>query len=113
MIKPFIDVTLSLFFLIPLGLAPDVVCYGAAVQACANGGLSKEALGVMRRMAAAGFVPDKTAYNSAIIACGEKGEWEKALDILEEMRRAGLRPDQHSYRFAMQVRCVQQSSQST
>lgn len=81
-----------------------MMCYGSAVQACANEGLSEEALDVMRRMNAAGFVPDKTAYNAAITACGEQGEWEKALEILAEMRGAGLRPDQHSYRFAMQVR---------
>lgn len=87
----------------PAGLKPDLVCYGAAVQACADGGLSEEALGIMRRMSADGFVPDKTAYNAAIIACGQQGEWEKALEILGEMRAEGLRPDQHSYRFAMEV----------
>lgn len=86
-----------------VGLKPDLVCYGAAVQACADGGLSDEALGLMRRMRTDGFVPDKTAYNAAIIACGQQGEWEKALEILGEMRTLGLRPDQHSYRFAMKV----------
>ena len=86
------------------GIAPDMVCYGAAISACSEAGLPEEALDVMQRMTAAGFIPDKMAFNAVIAAFGHNGEWEQALDTLGEMRAAGLRPNQHSYRLAMEVR---------
>lgn len=85
------------------GLIPDMKCYGAAAQACTNGGFSKGTLEIIKRMKADGFVPDKAAYNSAIIACGQNGQWEKALELLGDMRTEDLRPDSNSYRFAMKV----------
>lgn len=89
---------------------PDMPCYAAAVEACADGGQSDHALDLMRRMKEDGYVPEKSAYNAAIVACGEKGEWEKSLDIISEMRAEGLRPDQFSYQFAMKVFCCRYTS---
>lgn len=83
---------------------PDLVCYSAAVQACADSGQPERSLDIMRRMKRDGFVPDKKAYNTAIVSYGQRGEWELSLKIMSEMRAEGLRPDHTSYQFAMNVR---------
>ncbi|CAN0557002.1 unnamed protein product [Ectocarpus sp. 8 AP-2014] len=41
------------------GLQPNVVCYGAAVDACAKGGQWERAVGLLQEMGDAGVEPDR------------------------------------------------------
>lgn len=52
-----------------------MICYGAAIQACGDAGLTEEALSLMEKMSREGILPDKTAYNSAIIAVSICRTW--------------------------------------
>lgn len=57
------------------GIVPDMICYGAAIQACGDAGFTEEALSLMEKMSGEGLLPDKTAYNSAIIAVSPWRTW--------------------------------------
>ncbi|CAN0004594.1 unnamed protein product, partial [Scytosiphon promiscuus] len=94
---------------VPVPLAPDVVLYNAAIEACGKSGQWERALQLLAEVWEAGLSPTvahqqrpqqlprlllplQVTYNSAIACCGTADKWEKAVALLDEMRQVGLSP---------------------
>jgi len=80
-------------------IAPDVISYSAAINACGSGGRWKEAVQLIQTMKQGGprVRPNKIAYTAAITACGRSGEWEEALRLYTDMKNAAVLPDRITY----------------
>lgn len=74
---------------------PNLVCYNAALTACARAREGPAALNLLEEMEARGIF-DTASFNCAMLACRGMGQWQKATAILERMingeaaRRDGL-----------------------
>eukprot|EP00596_Hydrurales_sp_CCMP1899_P000718 CAMPEP_0119044370 /NCGR_PEP_ID=MMETSP1177-20130426/30952_1 /TAXON_ID=2985 /ORGANISM="Ochromonas sp, Strain CCMP1899" /LENGTH=540 /DNA_ID=CAMNT_0007014397 /DNA_START=865 /DNA_END=2487 /DNA_ORIENTATION=+ len=71
------------------GIKPNQIVFTSAMEACAEAGQYKEALGVMDRMVATGTKPDITMVNAAIKACSLAGAMEEAEDLAASLRSYG------------------------
>ncbi|CAN0137278.1 unnamed protein product [Scytosiphon promiscuus] len=75
---------------------PNLVCYNAALAACAKAREGGAALELLEEMEGRG-VFDTASFNCAMLACRGRGQWHKATDILDRMvagdavRQAGVR----------------------
>ena len=64
---------------------PTVVCFNAAIDACARGGDWMRALALLDTMIEAGIQPNNTSFNSTLWALERSGEWYSASTLLETM----------------------------
>lgn len=77
---------------------PNLVCYNAALAACAKAREGAAALDLLEEMEGRGIF-DTASFNCAMLACRGKGQWHKATAILDRMvsgdavRRTGARDD--------------------
>jgi pentatricopeptide repeat protein len=71
------------------GIAPNQVVFTSAMEACAEAGMHREALGVMDRMQATGLKPDVTMVNAAIKACSLAGAMDEAEALAATVRAYG------------------------
>ena len=77
--------------------AADVVCYNAALHACAEAGDSDAAQSLMGAMQSEHFAPDVTSYNCAIRACFNCGDSARAVALFEDLRKSStLKPDEYT-----------------
>ena len=63
---------------------PNLVCYNAALNACARAREGPAALNLLEEMEARGIF-DTASFNCAMLACRGMGQWQKATAILERM----------------------------
>lgn len=86
-----------------MGIQPTVITYNSAITAVARGGGGqwRQAVALVKEMAAAGLVPDAITYNSLIVACGRAGQWKQALSVLRGMKKQGIRCDIIAYSAAI------------
>lgn len=63
---------------------PNLVCYNAALTACARAREGLAALNLLEEMEARGIF-DTASFNCAMLACRGMGQWQKATAILERM----------------------------
>ncbi|KAG5189202.1 hypothetical protein JKP88DRAFT_302516 [Tribonema minus] len=70
------------------GLAPDGVCYNAAIAAVARSGQWRAALSLLEVMRQEGLTPTTVSFNAAITACARGGRADVALSLLAQMRGA-------------------------
>lgn len=63
---------------------PNLVCYNAALTACARAREGPAALNLLEEMEARGIF-DTASFNCAMLACRGMGQWQKATTILERM----------------------------
>lgn len=63
---------------------PNLVCYNAALAACARAREGPAALNLLEEMEARGIF-DTASFNCAMLACRGMGQWQKATAILERM----------------------------
>lgn len=63
---------------------PNLVCYNAALTACARAREGSAALDLLEEMEGRG-VFDTASFNCAMLACRGKGQWHKATSILDRM----------------------------
>ncbi|CAM9959516.1 unnamed protein product, partial [Ectocarpus sp. 8 AP-2014] len=63
---------------------PNLVCYNAALTACARAREGSTALDLLEEMEGRG-VFDTESFNCAMLACRGKGQWHKATAILDRM----------------------------
>lgn len=101
------------------GVIPDGGCYAAALEAVADLGDWRRALGLVEEMGreveysnARGIFlrrqlrVGRQHYVAVLRACAKAGEAEQALAVLEDMRtRGGVRPDEKCYRWALFACC--------
>lgn len=65
-------------------VGPNLVCYNAALTACARAREGQAALNLLEEMEARGIF-DTASFNCAMLACRGMGQWQKATAILERM----------------------------
>lgn len=101
------------------GVIPDGGCYAAALEAVADLGDWRRALGLIEEMGqeveysnARGIFlrrqlrVGRQHYVAVLRACAKAGEAEQALGVLQDMRiRGGVRPDEKCYRWALFACC--------
>jgi len=101
------------------GVIPDGGCYAAALEAVADLGDWRRALGLIEEMGreveysnARGIFlrrqlrVGRQHYVAVLRACAKAGEAEQALSVLQDMRsRGGVRPDEKCYRWALFACC--------
>lgn len=68
---------------------PNLVCYNAALAACARAREGAAALDLLEEMENRGIF-DTTSFNSAMLACRGGGQWQKATAILDRMMNRGV-----------------------
>ncbi|CAL1136941.1 unnamed protein product [Cladocopium goreaui] len=82
------------------GLAMDVSCYAALVEACLVSGLLDRATETLRQMrrdlGAQCSLPEET-HNEFISACGFADQWERAVDLLKDLTLARQVPQISAY----------------
>ncbi|CAM9780566.1 unnamed protein product, partial [Hapterophycus canaliculatus] len=77
---------------------PNLVCYNAALAACAKAREGTAALDLLEEMEGRGIF-DTASFNCAMLACRGKGQWQKATAILDRMvagdavRQVGVRDE--------------------
>eukprot|EP00624_Nannochloropsis_granulata_P000246 evm.model.NODE_108_length_37666_cov_31.093744.6 len=101
------------------GVIPDGGCYAAALEAVADLGNWRRALGLIEEMGreveysnARGIFlrrqlrVGRQHYVAVLRACAKAGEAEQALGVLQDMQtRGGVRPDEKCYRWALFACC--------
>ena len=90
----------------------DASMHRARLAILARGGLSAQAEGAMRDMAAAGFVLDLRAYGALVDAHCTANDVEAAIDVLARARAAGVQPDERMF-GALVDACARSSRFST
>mmetsp|Transcript_2690 Transcript_2690/g.4719 ORF Transcript_2690/g.4719 Transcript_2690/m.4719 type:complete len:232 (-) Transcript_2690:23-718(-) len=94
------------------GLAMDVSCYAALVEACLVAGLLDRAMETLRQMrrdlGAKCSLPEET-HNEFISACSFADQWERATDLLKDLRRSQPVPQISAYVSVLRscMRCKQ------
>lgn len=63
---------------------PNLVCYNAALAACAKAGAWSPAMVLLEEMETRGIF-DAASFNCAIHACRGEGQWRRAIELLERM----------------------------
>lgn len=63
---------------------PNLVCYNAALAACAKAEAWSPALVLLEEMETRGIF-DAASFNCAIHACRGEGQWRRAIELLERM----------------------------
>ena len=76
------------------GVAPNVVSYSAAMNACGKAGQWEKALALLEEMPANGATPDLYCHSIAINACGKAGDVERVMKLFTQMQERGLQPDE-------------------
>jgi hypothetical protein len=66
---------------------PDVIAYGAAIDAYGKAGAWRRSLELLEAMP---LPPNATIYTSAADACARAGRWEEAVRLLPRLARQGL-----------------------
>jgi len=72
---------------------PDLICYSAAISACAKAGKVGEVLQLLAEMRSAGVMPDVIVYQAVISSCaaaGDPASAAMAADIFAEAVNAGM-----------------------
>lgn len=68
---------------------PNLICFNAALAACAKAGAWLPAITLLHEMEERG-VFDVVSFNSALHACRRQGEWRNAIALLDRMRNSNL-----------------------
>eukprot|EP00435_Cladocopium_sp_Y103_P074729 s7_g50.t2 len=89
-----------------LTMKPNIVSYGAAIDACAKAGRWEEASRLLdepwlNEMILAGLTPNMASCNAALCAAKAAGHWQEAAELLEKMQSLGLPPDAQSFTAAI------------
>eukprot|EP00897_Mesotaenium_endlicherianum_P004749 jgi/Mesen1/4301/ME000022S03586 len=88
-------------WLMDRGRVLPMPAYNTLIGAFARNGPYQAALGVMKRMRAAGVAPTVRTYTAAMQALSRAGRWTAVLELFREMRRAGCTPDVPAYNTVM------------
>eukprot|EP00929_Paragymnodinium_shiwhaense_P100768 TRINITY_DN63341_c0_g1_i1.p1 TRINITY_DN63341_c0_g1~~TRINITY_DN63341_c0_g1_i1.p1 ORF type:complete len:884 (+),score=152.69 TRINITY_DN63341_c0_g1_i1:89-2740(+) len=72
---------------------PDVVLWGAVVNACAKAGAWEAAIALVQAAEGAGLPASIVAHGAAISACGRAQQWQAAVALLDGLDKFGLRPN--------------------
>lgn len=84
---------LALFWLYEMAghaVAPNLITYNAAINACEEGLQWDRALTLLQVMASSKVTADVISYSSCIAACGQGQRWADAMAFLNEMREEQL-----------------------
>ena len=84
-----------------VGPQATVITHNAAISACAEKGLWREALSVLERLQKRGLEPTTYTVSSAITALANGDQKEKGLALLREMKQRGVQLDAVCYNAAM------------
>ena len=83
------NIAISLFVRAYRHPQPNLVVFTSAMEACAESGHYREALGIMDRMRSRGMRPDLTMVNAGIKACSLAGAMDEAEGLAEGLREYG------------------------
>ncbi|CAE7258117.1 unnamed protein product [Symbiodinium sp. CCMP2592] len=86
--------------MLPQRIAPDVYCYGLAMDAWAEGGHWLQSLAIFDSIGSH-TVPDAVCFGTAIRVCQKASDWLAACELLSDMASGGLKPDTVSFGAAM------------
>ncbi|CAE7255564.1 unnamed protein product [Symbiodinium natans] len=90
-----------LLFNMALGLRPNVMTYGATMNALARGAAWQLALQLLHVMKEQTVPPNAVVCSCAISACDEAEEWTQSLALLEAMCRGGPAPNLITFNSAI------------
>ncbi|CAE7348226.1 unnamed protein product, partial [Symbiodinium sp. CCMP2456] len=96
---------LSLLCNMPPGLRPNVMTFGAAMNALARGAAWLCAVQLLRVMDEQKVSRNSVVCSCAIAACDEAEEWQQSLAMLVEMLQVGPRPNLIAFNSAI-VACA-------
>jgi hypothetical protein len=82
-------------------LRPTATTLGAAVAACARGGLWQHSLALLDRACGAALPLSIVAFNAAVTACSRSRQWWVSLSLLRTSGRYVLSPDVFTFNAAL------------
>lgn len=79
------------------GVQPNVIIYGALINALGKAGRHQQCLDLYREMPSYHVVPNTIVVNSVLQSCCVAKKWMQAVELFQEMIAEGLYPDQVTY----------------
>lgn len=83
------------------GIAPDLVCYNAAIDVAGKALQPDRAKHLYDQLLMGGFRPNVNTFTSLIAGCQKTGRWQDAWAYVDVMREQGVQPNVRTYTTLM------------
>eukprot|EP00439_Symbiodinium_sp_Y106_P066875 s153_g10.t6 len=82
---------------------PDIVAYGAAIDACASATQWLQAVALLGDLRSARLSPNVVVYENLFASFERSGSWEEAIALLDELCDQQLMPDANTWRAVLRA----------